>query len=115
MASEDRAALVALFRSTRGIRWKQNSNWDTDTDLAQWYGVQVNEDGLVMALRLSRNNIEGTIPEAVGALTELKVVYIGGNKLTGPIPEALEALTDLEILNLGGNKLTDEKSWLTRA
>ena len=57
----DRAALVALFRSTGGARWKYNNNWDTDADLSQWRGVQVNVDGRVVKLRLSSNNLEGIL------------------------------------------------------
>ncbi|CAM9735377.1 unnamed protein product [Ectocarpus sp. 12 AP-2014] len=59
MSSEDRAALIALFRSTGGTRWENNDNWDKDADLSKWHGVQVNEDGRVVGLWLSSNNLEG--------------------------------------------------------
>ncbi|CAN0057297.1 unnamed protein product [Ectocarpus sp. 6 AP-2014] len=106
MSSEDRAALVALFRSTGGTRWRRNDNWDTGADLSQWQGVKVNEDGRVVVLQLPSYNVEGTIPEALGALTELKKLYLSDNKLTGPIPAALGALKKLKALSLGWNKLT---------
>ncbi|CBJ28475.1 Hypothetical leucine rich repeat protein (Partial), partial [Ectocarpus siliculosus] len=61
MPSEDRAALVALFRSTGGTLWKHNAYWDTDAKLSQWYGVYVNQDGRVKELRLSRNNLKGIL------------------------------------------------------
>ncbi|CAM9546882.1 unnamed protein product [Ectocarpus sp. 4 AP-2014] len=62
MASEDRAALVALFRSTGGkIRWNRKMNWDKNADLSRWYGVEVNDDGRVVELRLPRNNILGML------------------------------------------------------
>ncbi|CAM9255072.1 unnamed protein product [Ectocarpus sp. 13 AM-2016] len=114
MASEDRAALVALFRSTGGTRWIRNANWDTDADLSQWSRVQVNDDDRVVKLSLANNCLGGTIPEALGALTELKELYLFNNKLTGPIPEALGALKDLEILTLSGNKLTGEKTCICK-
>ncbi|CAM9220590.1 unnamed protein product [Ectocarpus sp. 13 AM-2016] len=110
MPSEDRAALVALFRSTGGTRWIRNANWDTDADLSQWSRVKVNNDGRVVKLSLANNYLGGTIPEALGALTELKELDLFNNKLTGPIPEAFGALKDLEILTLIGNKLTGEKT-----
>ncbi|CAM9596837.1 unnamed protein product [Ectocarpus fasciculatus] len=91
MSSRDRAALVALFRSTGGVRWIQKHNWDTDADLSRWYGVQVNGDGRVVKLRLAYNNLKG------------------------PIPRALGALKDLTQLDLGNNNHTGEKTWLTRA
>ncbi|CAN0538307.1 unnamed protein product [Ectocarpus sp. 8 AP-2014] len=61
MSSEDRAALVALFRSTGGTRWYRNKNWDTGADLSQWYGVHVKQDGRVVELWLSSNNLEGIL------------------------------------------------------
>ncbi|CBJ28474.1 Hypothetical leucine rich repeat protein [Ectocarpus siliculosus] len=135
MASEDRAALVALFRSAGGTRWHRNKNWDTGADLSQWYGVHVKHDGRVVELWLSSNNLEGTIPEALGVLTELKYLRFNHNKLTGsipvwlgfeknlrqlvlsvvsgPIPEALGALKELTFLELGRNKLTGPvPAWL---
>ncbi|CAM9230442.1 unnamed protein product, partial [Ectocarpus sp. 13 AM-2016] len=135
MSSGDRAALVALCRSTGGTRWNTNDNWDTNANLKQWHGVQVNDDGRVVELDLNNTNLKGTIPEALGALTELKVLDLHGNKLkgkrgldvfhayttgissqiatalaaqqpAGPIPEALRALEELAILGLNGNKFT---------
>ncbi|CAM9716461.1 unnamed protein product, partial [Ectocarpus sp. 12 AP-2014] len=86
--------------------WKFSSNWDTKADLSRWYGVYVNEDGRVVELWLSTNNLEGPLPEAVGALTGLKYLGLNDNKLTGPIPEALGALKELAHLRLSFNKLT---------
>ncbi|CAM9150683.1 unnamed protein product [Ectocarpus sp. 8 AP-2014] len=113
MSSGDRAALVALFRSTGGTRWRFSNNWDTKADLSKWHGVEVNDDGRVVKLVLLSNNLKGTIPDAVGALTELRALYLIGNKLTGPIPEALGALKELAHLGLGDNKLTGSiPAWL---
>ncbi|CAM9228091.1 unnamed protein product, partial [Ectocarpus sp. 8 AP-2014] len=106
MSSEDRAALVALFQSTGTTRWYRKGNWDTDADLSQWEGVAVNDDGRVVELNLALNNLKGTIPAAVGALTDLNVLDLYDNELTGPIPEALRALKELTHLGLSGNKLT---------
>ncbi|CAM9751697.1 unnamed protein product [Ectocarpus sp. 4 AP-2014] len=91
MSSEDRAALVALFRSTGGTRWIFNANWATDADLSKWHGVEVNQHGRVVELGLNSNNLSGTIPETLRGLKELMV------------------------LNLSSNKLTGEKAWLTRS
>ncbi|CAM9549434.1 unnamed protein product [Ectocarpus sp. 12 AP-2014] len=56
MSSEDRAALVALFRSTGGTHWKRKKNWGTDADLSKWYGVYV-INGRVVKLNLRYNNL----------------------------------------------------------
>lgn len=59
MASADRLALAALFRSTNGIGWTTNCHWDTDAELSRWEGVRLNEAGRVVELSLSRNNLVG--------------------------------------------------------
>ncbi|CAN0100875.1 unnamed protein product, partial [Hapterophycus canaliculatus] len=66
MASTDRTALVAFFRSTgggggggEGGGWIDRTNWDTDADLSQWFGVKVNGEGRVVELSLSANNLQG--------------------------------------------------------
>ena len=59
MASTDREALIALFRSTGGAGWTNRDNWDTDAELAKWYGVKVNEQGRVVELDLRLNNLQG--------------------------------------------------------
>ncbi|CAM9335067.1 unnamed protein product [Ectocarpus sp. 13 AM-2016] len=119
MSSEDRAALVALFRSTGGTRWNGKGNWDTDADLSQWHGVQVNNDGRVVYLVLISNNLRGSIPEALGALTELESIIFAANKLTGErgwhressihfagsIPASLGSLKKLERVVLSRNGL----------
>ncbi|CBJ31627.1 Leucine Rich Repeat Protein [Ectocarpus siliculosus] len=106
VSSMDRAALVALFRSTDGANWKTNSNWNTDAGLATWEGVKVNHAGRVVGLSLPNNNLHGPIPEALGALSELKKLFMHDNKLTGPIPGELGALDRLEHLWLDGNQLS---------
>lgn len=60
MASTDRSALLALFRSTGGAdAWHASTNWDTDAELSLWHGVGVNEEGRVVALWLDGNNLQG--------------------------------------------------------
>ncbi|CAB1112897.1 unnamed protein product [Ectocarpus sp. CCAP 1310/34] len=83
MPSTDRAALIALFHSTDGSNWKRKSNWNTDAGLATWEGVELNHAGRVVGLFLPNNNLHGSIPEALGALSELEKINMSNNKLTG--------------------------------
>ncbi|CAM9178057.1 unnamed protein product [Ectocarpus sp. 8 AP-2014] len=105
MSSEDRAALVALFRSTGGDRWTQNDSWDTNAELWRWRGVRLNRDGRVVQLGLSHNNLQGPLPEALGNLRELLTLDLIGNKLTGFIPKGLGSLPRLQQLRLFQNQL----------
>ncbi|CAM9778659.1 unnamed protein product, partial [Ectocarpus sp. 8 AP-2014] len=106
MSAMDRAALVALFRSTDGASWQTNTNWGTDAELATWAGVEVNHEGRVVKLILRNKNLNGPIPEALGTLTELTHLSLRGNHLTGSIPEGLGALSKLARLILSSNQLT---------
>ena len=59
MAQTDRKALVAFYIATDGPSWKRKTNWDTDVDLSDWYGVTANDQGRVMRLVLFNNNLRG--------------------------------------------------------
>ncbi|KAL7586751.1 hypothetical protein Lser_V15G40634 [Lactuca serriola] len=47
----------------------------------------------------------GTIPEPLGRLTNLRFLYLLRSHLTGPIPESLGRLRFLEVLDLSNNQL----------
>ncbi|CAN0380427.1 unnamed protein product, partial [Discosporangium mesarthrocarpum] len=56
----DRDALLALYRSTGGASWARNQGWVSNApDLGEWYGVESNEEGRVVKLKLTRNNLRG--------------------------------------------------------
>ncbi|KAH9686895.1 protein kinase domain-containing protein [Citrus sinensis] len=50
-------------------------------------------------------NVSGGIPEEIGNLTNLTIIYLGGNKLNGSIPSTLGKLQKLQGLGLENNKL----------
>ena len=57
---DDREALLALYWSTRGPRWKRNQGWaDNADDLSSWHGVTLDEHGRVSRLDLNRNQLDG--------------------------------------------------------
>jgi len=65
------------------------------------------EDGHITSIRLSMKNLNGTFPESIGNLTELKRLNLFDNmEITGTIPDSIGQLTKLETLNLGLNKLS---------
>ena len=128
----EREALVALYEATDGDNWDDNENWLSETLVGEWFGVTV-EDGNVVELNLTRNNLAGeltpelteltaltvlrlhgndltgTIPSWIGELDQLTWLALWENELTGPIPPELGELTNLEIsLGLGRNNLTGE-------
>lgn len=59
MAVSDREALLALYHSTNGAGWKNSTNWNTHADISLWHGVKVNNQGSVVELSLTYNNLQG--------------------------------------------------------
>jgi hypothetical protein len=57
-------------------------------------------------LQIARNQLTGTIPTWLGALPNLRILYLDSNQLTGPIPGTLGNLLNLWGLKLSRNQLT---------
>ncbi|MYG34896.1 MAG: hypothetical protein F4205_05330 [Gemmatimonadetes bacterium] len=114
----DRAALVALYNATDGPNWVDNTNWLTDAPLGEWYGVDTDASGRVVALVLAGgwnrqlrrtvpHGLSGPIPPELGDLDKLQRLDLSWNNITGPIPaETLGHLTNLEELSLEGTELS---------
>ena len=116
-ATSDRSALEAIYRATGGDNWTDNANWLSEAPLRDWHGVETNEQGRVIGLRLGGwdetarehvgNGLVGSLPPELGTLSHLRWLEVGGNSgLTGLIPAALGNLTKLEGLSLQENWLT---------
>ncbi len=131
-AETERDALLEIFKSLHGIKWKNHSNWCTSTPIGSWFGVTVNTEGLVVALQLPSNNLKGHIPDSIGSLQCLELldlrlnqisgfipqgiaycfalqkVYLQMNKLCGAIPNVIQELTELVIFDVRSNLLQGE-------
>ena len=104
----DRAALVALYNTTDGANWTDNTNWLTNAPLGQWHGVSADAEGRVCALNLHSNGLSGGIPEELGNLTNLARLDLGYNQLSGEIPAELGNLANLWTLQIVRNQLSGE-------
>ena len=102
----DRAALVALYNSTNGDNWTNDTNWLSDRPLNEWYGVTTDADGRVTGLTLGGNQLSGALPSSLGNLTNLQTLRLDRNALSGALPSSLDALTNLQWLDLGQNQLS---------
>jgi len=104
LSQVDSLALAALYNSTQGPNWTNNSNW-LDGPLNTWHGVTVT-DKRVTSLVLGLNNLSGILPDELGNITKLESLLLGANQIEGPIPPKLGNLHNLTSLRLGGNDLT---------
>jgi len=100
----DSLALVALYDSTDGANWTNNTNWLTGP-VSTWYGVTVSGNR-VTQIDLKNNNLVGTIPSEIGNLTNLTNLSLFDNNLSGSIPTEIGNLINLTDLNFHGNNLS---------
>ncbi|KIC01528.1 hypothetical protein OA88_13555 [Flavobacterium sp. JRM] len=104
---EEFDALVAFFQKAGGANWK--TPWDISTNNLhekRWIGVTTN-DGHVVAINLTDNNLIGDISAELGKFVELQSLNLTRNKLTGSIPDELSRLTKLKTIDLSENELTE--------
>ena len=111
--TNDRAALVALYNTTNGANWNNNTNWLTDRPLGEWHGITTGDNGRVVRIRFGcwvghpENNLSGTIPRELGNLSDLQELSLCDNpSLTGVVPAELGNLSNLRRLDFDENQLT---------
>ena len=104
----DREVLEALYHATGGPDWTNRTNWLSNVPLSEWYGVTTDGTGQVTALSLFGNGLSGTLPPALGQLTDLRRLHLQFNGLSGEIPPELAGLASLQELKLAHNHLTGE-------
>ena len=105
-------SLSALYTETNGDAWIENTNWDissvpTETELTTWFGLFLTE-GRLFVIYMPGNNLNGTLPDELGNLSNLQQLLLPGNFLSGQIPAELGNLTQLQGLRLAGNTLSGE-------
>ena len=104
----DREILEMLHDATGGRDWIDARNWLTDAPLAEWRGVEVDDQGRVVELRLWDNGLAGRLPPEFGDLAHLEYLRLSDNALTGAIPPELAGLSGLTHLALDGNALSGQ-------
>ena len=100
-------ALIAFFQGAGGSGWKEP--WDISSNNLhekKWKGVITN-DGHVISINLTDNNLTGSISTELSKFTELQNLTLNRNKLTGTIPESLTKISKLKSVDLSENELTE--------
>lgn len=113
--ASERAALIALYNSTDGDNWIDNSGWKTpplDADgfampgtENTWFGISVSGDRVIL-ISLNSNGLSGSIPTDLEKLANLQYLCLTKNPLSGSIPAELGNLTNLQNLELYINQLS---------
>jgi outer membrane protein assembly factor BamD (BamD/ComL family) len=81
-------ALVALYISTDGDNWTDNTNWLVTSTPSDWFGVTVSGSN-VSYINLWNNRLTGSVPPELGSLTALQTLGLQNNQLSGSIPAEL--------------------------
>lgn len=110
----DWTALKALYESTGGDNWKDNSGWETvkenmppeQCDLNILNGIKLDMSGRVSHLDLVDNNLAGSIPNELSSLSNLESLDLSRNQLNGNIPAEIGKLSNLKKLFLPYNQLS---------
>ncbi|WP_177236632.1 FG-GAP-like repeat-containing protein [Spirosoma endophyticum] len=104
-SNAESAALLDLYNATNGPNWKSKTNWLTGCNPCGWSGVTCT-NGRVTGLNLYDNNLRGSIPTSLSALTNLQDLNMSVNQLGGNIPASLGTLSNLINLVLNNNQLS---------
>ncbi|NOY97481.1 MAG: T9SS type A sorting domain-containing protein [Chlorobi bacterium] len=102
--SGDSLALVALYNSTGGDNWENNSNW-LSGNVKEWYGIKL-AAGRVYEINLPGNNLDGTLPDELSNLSYLCRLYLNNNKLSQHYTVDFKKLQYLKEVNLADNDLS---------
>ena len=111
-SQEDRENLERFYETTGGEQWDENENWNSEEPLNQWYGVDTDDEGEVVSLRLSENSLSGDTPEELlSCLSELKELALWGNDLSGEVPEELVLRVERAVLRDIAEMLNINPEW----
>jgi Leucine-rich repeat (LRR) protein len=105
-------ALVDLYTSTDGAKWRNKTGWNVTNTPCNWYGVSCDGEHVIRLYQYGdadqylRGGLRGAIPESLGNLKHLERLDLSFKKLNGSIPESLGHLKNLEFINLWFNELS---------
>ncbi len=110
---EDRKTLGNFYETTGGENWDENENWNSPEPPQEWFGVETDEDGNVVSLRLSHNALSGEVPaRELLCLSELKELALWGNDdLSGEVPEDLVLRVERAVLRDIAEMLNINPEW----
>ncbi|MDO6461108.1 fibronectin type III domain-containing protein [Granulosicoccaceae sp. 1_MG-2023] len=104
------AALTALYNATKGQDWENNDSWTSSDDACNWWGVVCDSASgtQVIKLELNNNNLQGSLPAAIGNLPYLQELLVSDNSISGSIPTEIGQLTSLTRLVMDDNMFSGE-------
>ena len=107
---------MSFYDAADGDNWLENTDWKSAEPLDQWFGVDTEEDGEVLSLRLADNNLSGDMPTeellCLNENTELKELALWGNEdLLGEEPDELVRAVERAVLRDVAEALELNTEW----
>ncbi|HAA19236.1 MAG TPA: hypothetical protein DCP28_10860, partial [Cytophagales bacterium] len=99
----DSQRLADLYSALDGDNWADNTGWNNDTDLNNWFGVKV-ENNQVVEINLKGNGLTGNLPFNLGEFPGLEILDLSDNQISGDIPGEITNLDNLTDLDLSNNE-----------
>ena len=93
----DITTLESIYQVTGGAGWIRSTGWMDDGAVEEWEGVVADSLGRVVELDLAGNNLTGSVPAGVVALSRLQALRMGDNPLFGRLPRGLADLPIREL------------------
>ena len=96
-----RHALMTLFYACNGDDWGRlfaiNPRWDelVETNECAFTGITCDEMGSIVAIDAAQSQLVGQLPNEIGLLTHLTSLYLYLNELEGTLPSAIGRLSNL--------------------
>ncbi|UZO80676.1 hypothetical protein NBT05_17255 [Aquimarina sp. ERC-38] len=107
----EKQALIAIYNNLNGSLWNNtiagDQSWSIENGssaVCNWFGVQTDNAGHVIELKLNDNNLKGTVPDVFGDLPFLQRISFHNNQLNGSFPSSISSLQSLNTLSLEGNQ-----------
>jgi len=111
-----RVFLEEFYDGCQGPQWRNQKNWHTPYDVFFWEGTEWDrscEPPQLVGISMANNNIEGRIPDSIGACRRLRFLELSNNlimgcgALTSPyaLSPALVKLPLLQRIELHDNEL----------
>ena len=101
--------LDLLDKKPVGIPWNFSDPALNNPCVDKWQGISCSfsspyEHYNIVGIDLPMRNLTGTLPDSLGTLVQLELLYLLLNQLTGTIPKSLGNLVQLEYVDLRSNQ-----------
>ena len=113
-----REALRMFYDALNGDNWYNNTNWNTDAPLDEWYGLGVDDGIRVTSIDLAYNNLQGQFPDVIKEFKDLRYLRLYDNNIEGDVPDWFFEMgiysTDLRNNKLNGHvtaEMQETEAW----